>query len=64
MNFTSLFKQAKNLDDKIVNDGKDIFKVIPGPDVEMANIDHEDIENSLESERIEAAMKLMKMRQN
>ena len=64
MNFTSLIKQVNNLDDKIVNNGKDIFKVIPGPDVAIANIDHEDIESSLESEMIEAALKLTKMRQN
>ena len=58
MNFTSLIKQVNNLDDKIVNDGKDIFKVVPGPDVAIANIDHEDIENSRESEMIEAAMNI------
>ena len=58
MNFTSLIKQVNNLDDKIVNDGKDISKVVPGPDVAIANIDHEDIENSRESEMIEAAMNI------
>ena len=64
LNFTSLFEQVNNLGDKIVNDGKDTFKVIPGPDVAIANIDHEDIENYKESEMIEAALKLTKMRQN
>ena len=32
--------------------------VIPGPDVAIANNDHEDIENTRESEMIEAAMNL------
>ena len=41
-----------------------IPKAIPGPDVAIANIDHEDIENYKESEMIEAALKLTKMRQN
>ena len=57
MNFTSL-EQVNNLVDKIVNEVNDILKVIPGLDVTIANIDHEDIENDIESEMIEAAMKL------
>ena len=43
--------------DKLVNDCKDIFSVIPGPDVGIATNDHEDIENSdNESEMIETAI--------
>ena len=63
LNFTSLFKQVNNLDDKIVNEVCDILKVIPGPDVMIANIDHEDIENLRESEMIEAAMNIKKVHQ-
>ena len=51
-------EQVNNLVDKIVNEVNDILKVIPGPDVTIANIDHEDIENGIESEMIEAAMKI------
>ena len=57
MNFTSL-EQVNNLAYKIVNEVKDISKVVPGPDVAIANIDHEDIENTRESEMIETAMKI------
>ena len=57
MNFTSL-EQLNNLLDKIVNEVRDILKVVPGPDVAIANNDHEDIENTRESEMIEAAMKI------
>ena len=43
--------------DKLVNDCKDIFSVIPGPDVGIATNDHEDIENSdNESEMIETVL--------
>ena len=55
MNFTSL-EQVNNLIDKIVNEVTDILKVVPGPDVAIANKDHEDIENIIESEMIEAAI--------
>ena len=37
-----------------------MLKVVPGPDVAIANNDHEDIENTRESEMIEAAMNLDK----
>ena len=57
LNFTSL-KQVNNLGDKIVNEVTDILKVVPGPDVAIANKDHEDIENTRESEMIETAMKI------
>ena len=56
LNFTSL-EQVNNLLDKIVNEVTDILKVVPGPDVAIANKDHEDIENVTESEMIEAAIK-------
>ena len=43
--------------DKLVDDCKDIFSVIPGPDVGIATNDHEDIENSdNESEMIETVL--------
>ena len=43
--------------DIIVNDCKDTIKHIPGPDVGIATIDHEDIENgNKESEMIKTAM--------
>ena len=58
LNFTSLIKQVNNLGDKIVNEVTDILKVVPGPDVAIANKDHEDIENTRESEMIEAAMNI------
>ena len=51
-------EQVNNLTDEIVNEVKDISKVVPGPDVAIANKDHEDIENIIESEMIEAAMKI------
>ena len=51
-------EQVNNLTDEIVNEVKDISKVVPGPDVAIANKDHEDIENTRESEMIEAAMKI------
>ena len=54
----SFFLQTvNNLVDKLVNDCKDTFKHIPGPDVGIATIDHEDIENgNKESEMIKTAM--------
>ena len=54
----SFFLQTvNNLVDIIVNDCKDTFKHIPGPDVGIATIDHEDIENgNKESEMIKTAM--------
>ena len=50
--------------DKIDNEVIDILKVVPGPDVTIANVDHENIENNIESEMIEAAMKIRKVCQN
>ncbi len=51
------FKAVNNLVDITVNDCKDTFKHIPGPDVGIATIDHEDIENgNKESEMIKTAM--------
>ena len=63
MNFTSL-EQVNNLLDKLVNEVRDILKVIPGPDVTIANNNNEDIEDTRESEMIGAAMKTSKVHQN
>ena len=54
----SFFLEAvNNLTDENVNDCTDIIRVIPGPDVGIATIDHEDIENgNKESEMIKTAM--------
>ena len=41
-----------------------MLKVLPGPDVTIANNNHEDIEDTRESEMIEAAMKTSKVHQN
>ena len=50
-------KQVNKLNEKNVNDTDDNYIVLPGPDVKVANNNHEDIENDTkESEMVETAL--------
>jgi hypothetical protein len=52
-------KQVNKLNEKNVNDTDDSYIVLPGPDVKVANNNHEDIENDTkESEIVETALDL------
>ena len=52
-------KQVNKLNEKNVNDTDDNYIVLPGPDVKVANNNHEDIEiDTKESEMVKTASNL------